>query len=248
MSRALALLGVMTILLSVGGCKKEDPDADRPETARAFPRPDRAVSAPGSNAFAPEAQRDSVNEAQQVMDMARIAPGMTVADIGAGEGYYTTRLSERVGPEGRVVAQDIDTEALRLLGLRIERERLDNVSILRGNADDPRLPKASFDRVFLVHMYHEVTEPYAFLWRLRDAMRKGGEIIVVETDRATDRHGIPPTLLFCELKAVGYQLGAFVVKPEINGYYARFDLAPKRPEPSKIRPCRASPEVAAAVD
>lgn len=247
MRRGVALIGALAVMLSGGGCQREDPDADRPETAREFPRPDRPVSALGANAFAPEAQRDSVNEAQQVMDMARIEPGMTVADIGAGEGYYTVRLAQRVGPEGRVVAQDIDTEALRLLGLRIERERLDNVSILRGNADDPRLPKASFDRVFLVHMYHEVTEPYAFLWRLRDGMRKDGSIIVVETDRATDRHGIPPTLLFCEFKAVGYQLKAFVVKPEINGYYARFDLAPKRPEPSQIRPCRAGTEVAAAV-
>ena len=78
MNRAGALLGAAAILLSVGGCKQEDPNADRPETARAFPRADRAVSAPGSNAFAPEAQRDSVNEAQQVMDMAQIAPGMTV--------------------------------------------------------------------------------------------------------------------------------------------------------------------------
>lgn len=247
MIRATVLLGAIAILLSAGGCDKPDPDADRPESARAFPRPDRPVSAPGANAFAPEAQRDRVNEAQQVMDMARIMPGMTVADIGAGEGYYTTRLSQRVGPEGRVVAQDIDTEALRMLGLRIERERLDNVSILRGQPDDPRLPEASFDRVFLVHMYHEVSEPYAFLWRLRGAMRKDGKVIVVESDRPTNRHGIPPTLLFCEFKAVGYKLGAFVVKPEINGYYARFDLAPKRPAPSEIRPCRASPEVAAAV-
>ena len=247
MTRRLASLVALALLLPLGGCKKADPDADRPETARAFPRPDRPVSGPGSNAFAPEAQRDSVNEAQQVMDMARIEPGMTVADIGAGEGYYTVRLAERVGAKGRVVAQDIDTEALRLLGLRIERERLDNVSILRGEADDPRLPKASFDRIFLVHMYHEVTEPYAFLWRMRDALRKEGKIIVVETDRPTDRHGIPPTLLFCEFKAVGYELGAFVQKPEINGYYARFELTPKKPEPSKIRPCRASTEVAAAV-
>lgn len=247
MRRVRPLIGALAALLALAGCNREDPDADRPETARAFPRPDRPVSALGANAFAPEAQRDSVNEAQQVMDMARIEAGMTVADIGAGEGYYTVRLAQRVGPEGRVVAQDIDSEALRLLGLRIERERLDNVSILRGHPDDPRLPKGSFDRVFLVHMYHEVSEPYAFLWRLRDGMREDGKIIVVETDRPTDQNGIPPTLLFCEFKAAGYQLGAFVVKPEINGYYARFDLPPKRPEPSQIRPCRAGTEVAAAV-
>ncbi len=246
MTRALACLLALALVSPLAGCKNDDLDADRPKTARAFPRPDRPVSGPGGNAFAPEAQRDSVNEAKQVMDMARIEPGMTVADIGAGEGYYTVRLAERVGEKGRVVAQDIDTEALRLLGLRIERERLDNVSILRGNPDDPRLPMGSFDRVFLVHMYHEVTEPYAFLWRLRSAMRKGGKVIVVETDRPTDRHGIPPTLLFCEFKAVGYRLGAFVLKPEINGYYARFDPVLKRPEPTQIRPCRANAQMAAA--
>jgi ubiquinone/menaquinone biosynthesis C-methylase UbiE len=245
--RGLASLVALALLIPLGSCKQADPDEDRPETAREFPRPDRPVSGPGANAFAPEAQRDSVNEAQQVMDMARIEPGMTVADIGAGEGYYTVRLAERVGEKGRVVAQDIDPEAIRKLGLRVERERLDNVSIKTGAADDPRLPVTSFDRIFLVHMYHEVTEPYAFLWRMRDALRKDGKIIVVETDRPTNRHGIPPTLLFCEFKAVGYELGAFVQKPEINGYYARFELTSERPEPSKIRPCRASTEVAAAV-
>lgn len=246
MSRAVASLVALALLSTSGGCSQPDPDADRPATARDFPRPDRPVSEPGANSFAPEAQRDSVNEAQQVMDMARIEPGMTVADIGAGEGYYTVRLAQRVGAEGRVLAQDIDPDAIQKLGLRIERERLDNVSIKTGAADDPKLPANSFDRVFLVHMYHEVTEPYAFLWRLRDALRKDGQVIVVETDRPTHRHGIPPTLLFCEFKALGYQLGAFVLKPEINGYYARFEPLPKKPEPSQIRPCKANVEVAVA--
>ena len=208
------------------------------ETARSFPKADRPVSSVGDNRLSTEEVRDDRHEAGTVMDLAMIRPGMTVADIGAGEGYYTIRLAERVGRKGRVLAQDINQEALKRLGSRVERERLDNVSIKLGAVDDPRLPASSFDRIFLVHMYHEVSEPYAFLWRLRPALKQGGQVIVVDTDRPTDDHGIPPALLFCELDAVGFRLVEFVRKPEIAGYYAQFEAAGERPEPGAIQPCR----------
>lgn len=220
------------------GCKAQDENDGRPETAREFPQAFRPVSEGGSNEFLSEVQRDSLNEAQTVMDLADIRPGMTVADIGAGEGYYTSRLAERVGDTGRVLAQDIDPAAFERLGNRVQRERLDNVSIKLGAEDDPRLPDHSFDRIFLVHMYHEVTEPYALLWRMYPALRKGGQVIVVDVDRPTDQHGIPPRLLFCEFGAVGFRLAKFVRKPELQGYYAQFEVAKARPAPSMIRPCR----------
>ena len=116
------------------------------------------------------------------MDLADIRPGMTVADIGAGEGYYTVRLAERVGADGRVLAQDISREALERLGRRVEKERLENISIKLGEPADPQLPADSFDRIFMVHMYHEVTDPYAFLWRMWPALNAEGQIIVVESD------------------------------------------------------------------
>jgi len=172
------------------------------------------------------------------MDLAEIKEGTTVADIGAGEGYYTVRLGERVGRKGRVLAQDIDKAALERLGTRVERERLDNVSIKLGQPDDPQLPSASFDRIFLVHMYHEVTEPYPFLWRMRPALRPGGRVIVVDVDRPTDQHGIPPALLFCEFGAVGFRLTEFVRKPELRGYYAQFEAVGARPAASAVRPCQ----------
>ena len=229
----------MIALALLAGCKPRADQSGRPETAREFPRPDRPVSRPGGNSFSTEAQRDNQGEAQTVMDLASIRPGTTVADIGAGEGYYTVRLAERVGAKGRVLAQDIDAKALQRLGSRVERERLDNVSIKPGAPDDPRLPDASFDRIFLVHMYHEVSEPYAFLWRLRPALREGGQVIVVDVDRSTDRHGIPPALLFCEMNAVGFRLVEFVRKPEVTGYYAQFEAVGERPAAAAIKPCRA---------
>ncbi len=223
--------------LLAASCDLSGGDADRPETAREFPRADRPVSQLGSNAFSTEEDRDDRREAATVMDLANIELGMTVADIGAGEGYYTVRLAERVGPQGRVLAQDIDEDALRRLGDRVERERLDNVSIKPGAEDDPQLPPDSFDRIFLVHMYHEVSEPYAFLWRLRAALREGGQVVVVDVDRPTDQNGINPQLLFCEFQQAGYRLAEFVRTPEIAGYYAQFEAVGERPAPKDIRPC-----------
>jgi ubiquinone/menaquinone biosynthesis C-methylase UbiE len=220
----------------LSGCRPSLDDG-RPETAREFPRAYRPVSKSGANQFSTEVKRDSFNEAQTVMDLAEIGQGMTVADIGAGEGYYTVRLAERVGSQGRVLAQDIDSGALRRLGARVVRERLDNVSIKLGAEDDPKLPPASFDRIFLVHMYHEVTEPYAFLWRLRPALRDSGRVIVVEVDRPSDEHGLPPALLFCEFASLGFRLKEFVRKPELQGYFAQFEASEPRPAPSAIKPC-----------
>lgn len=215
-------------------------DDGRPETAREFPQPWRPVSDLAGNEFGNEDQRDNRGEAEVVMDLAAIKEGTTVADIGAGEGYYTVRLADRVGLKGRVLAQDIDPGAIQRLGQRVERERLDNVSIKTGAPDDPKLPSNSFDRIFMVHMYHEVTEPYALLWRMRPALKPGGQVIVVDVDRPTDRHGIPPTLLFCEFAAVGFRLVEFVRRPELNGYYAQFEAVGPRPEPGAIKPCNTA--------
>lgn len=234
----LSVLGALPLL---AGCERAA-DADRPETARDFPRPDRPVSGITSNAFSTEEARDDLREAETVMAKAAIAPGMTVADIGAGEGYYTVRLAAAVGATGRVLAQDIDQQALARLGDRVERERLDNVSIKFGAEDDPQLPDNSFDRVFMVHMYHEIAEPYAFLWHLRPALRPGGQVIVVDLDRPTDEHGIAPQLLFCEFQQLGYRLVEFDRKPEIAGYYAQFEAVGERPRPDQIEPCAAPGE------
>ena len=240
MPRRVALVTAMALaVLATAGCKRTTSDGDRPETALAFPRPVRPVSALAGNSFSTEEARDDRREAQTVMDLARIEPGMTVADIGAGEGYYTVRLAERVGAKGRVLAQDIDGDALKRLGSRVERDRLDNVSIKLGAGDDPRLPADSFDRVFMVHMYHEIREPYAFLWRLWPALRKDGQVIVVDVDRPADQHGIDPLLLGCEMRRVGFDLVTFRDAPQLAGYYAQFKRGKRPASPADIRPCRA---------
>ena len=234
----LSLLAIIALpLLCVSGCTPAANGDERSESAAAFPRAERLVSKAGDTEFSTEAARDEAGEAEFVMDWAGIQLGTTVADIGAGEGYYTIRLAERVGPKGRVLAQDINRDALDRLGDRVTREQLDNVAIKEGALDDPRLPENSFDRVFMVHMYHEIGEPYAFLWRMRPALAKGGQVIVVDRDRPSAQHGIPPKLLFCEFDAVGYRLTGFTEQLKLGGYIARFEVSGKRPEPSKIKAC-----------
>ena len=99
------------------------------------------------------------------------------------------------------------------------------------------LPAESFDRIFLVHMYHEVTQPYAFLWHLREGLKNGGEVIVVDADRPTKRHGIPPDLLVCEFAAVGLEQVRIQPLAGSDAYFAAFVARRPRPEPGEIRAC-----------
>ncbi|MBX9859356.1 MAG: class I SAM-dependent methyltransferase [Sphingomonas sp.] len=206
--------------------------------APTFPAADRPVARIVSPRWSTEEARDRKNEAGEVMDKARIAPGMTVADIGAGEGYYTIRLAQRVGPSGRVLAQDIVPATRDALAERVTRERLQSVSVRLGEPADPKLPDNSFDRVFMIHMYHEIAQPYEFLWRLRPSLKPDGLVIVVDADRPTQNHGTPPALLKCEFAAIGYQLVSTEDMPSAGGYLAAFKAVGPRPYPAAIKGCR----------
>ncbi len=205
-----------------------------------FPDAGRPVAAIVSESFSTEDARDRLGEAEEVMAFAGVTPGMSVADIGAGEGYYTVRLSPMVGPKGRVLAQDIVPETRDRLAQRVDRDKLDNVAVRLGLPDDPRLPAASFDRIFLVHMYHEVTSPYAFLWHLRAGLRPGGEIIVVDADRAVRQHGMPRAQLACEFAALGLDQVRIATLAGTTDYAAAFRIARSRPQPESIKSCGTS--------
>ena len=205
-----------------------------------FPAAHRDVAPTVSDAFSTEDARDRLGEAEEVMELAAVKPGMSVADVGAGEGYYTVRLARVVGPKGRVLGEDILPEVRDALSDRVQRERLDNVAVKLGAADNPMLPAASFDRVFLVHMYHEVEAPYAFLWHLREGVKPDGLLIVVDSNRPVKQHGMPPAQLKCELAALNMQAIKFSMLTGGEGYLMAFRLAGPRPAPDKIKPCQAS--------
>ena len=225
-SRAAALL-----LLALGACRAE------PQPARVFPAAGRDVAPIVGDSYSTEDSRDRVGEAEEVMRLAGVTRGMSVADVGAGEGYYTVRLAPLVGPRGRVLAEDIVSETRDRLAQRVERENLDNVAVRLGQAANPLLPPGSFDRIFLVHVYHEVTEPYEFLWHLRDGLKPDGLVIVVDADRPVKRHGMPPGELACELGALGLQQVQSQRLSGSDAYFMSFRIAGPRPAPAAIRPC-----------
>jgi ubiquinone/menaquinone biosynthesis C-methylase UbiE len=214
--------------------------ACRPQpTEPRFPTAHRDVAPTVSDTFSTEDARDRVGEAEQVMELAGVTPGMSVADVGAGEGYYTVRLARVVGARGRVLAEDIVPAVRDQLSDRVQRERLDNVAVKLGTPDNPMLPSSSFDRVFLVHMYHEVQSPYAFLWHMREGVKPGGLVVVVESNRAVKRHGMPPSELRCEFAALGMDPVKSAMLTSGEDYLIAFRLAAPRPAPEKIVPCKA---------
>ena len=217
-------------LIALSACRQT------PDTPQ-FPAANRDVAPIVSDRFSTEDARDRLGEAEQVMDLAGIASGMSVADVGAGEGYYTVRLAPAVGTKGRVLAEDIDPAARDSLSDRIQRESLDNVAVKLGTPDNPMLPRTSFDRVFLVHMYHEVKSPYAFLWHMREGVKPNGLVVVVDSDRPVKQHGIPPATLQCEFAALGMAPVKLERLPGSDVYFQSFRLAAPRPEPNAIKAC-----------
>jgi ubiquinone/menaquinone biosynthesis C-methylase UbiE len=218
--------------LILAGCRAQP-------TEPQFPAAHRDVAPTVSDTFSTEDARDRLGEAEQVMVLAGLKPGMSVADVGAGEGYYTVRLARVVGPRGRVLAEDIVPAVRDQLSDRVQRERLDNVAVKLGTAENPMLPAGSFDRLFLVHMYHEVQSPYAFLWHLREALKPDGLVVVVEANRSVRQHGMPPASLKCEFEALGMEPVKAAMLASRENYLVAFKLARPRPAPDKIKACGA---------
>ena len=204
-----------------------------------FPSAHRDVAPIVGGTFSTEDARDRLGEAEEVMALAGVKPGMWVADVGAGEGYYTVRLARVVGAKGRVLAEDIMPDVRDALSDRVQRERLDNVAVKLGTPDNPMLPPASFDRVFLVHMYHEVASPYAFLWYMREGVKPGGLVVVVDANRPVSHHGMPPAELKCEFAALNMQPVKFNVLASGDVYLMAFRIAGPRPAPDQIKPCNS---------
>jgi SAM-dependent methyltransferase len=157
----------------------------------------------------PEREREEApSKAIPALD---IKPGQTVADVGAGSGYYTVRLAEQVGPAGRVIATDIQPEMLSLLRNRVSRERLANVEVVQAFETDPRLPQGQVDVILMVDVYHELARPQEMLRQLRSALKPDGRLVLVEFRRESawvpirEDHKMSVKEAQMELTAEGYR-------------------------------------------
>jgi len=132
-------------------------------------------------------ERELEEMPQTALDKIGLQPGMVVADVGAGSGYFTTRVAKRVGPTGKVFAVDVQPEMLSILKSRVAKENLNNVEPVLGSESDPRLPKDTLDVILLVDVYHEFSQPQKMLQRMRTALKKDGRLVLLEY-RKEDPH------------------------------------------------------------
>ena len=125
-------------------------------------------------------ERDEEEAPDIALNVLKIPRGASVADIGAGSGFITERLSARVGPTGRVFANDLQPQMLQILGRRLAQRNITNVTLVQGTIDDPKLDPASVDLEIMVDVYHELSQPQAMLRRLRAALKPGGRLVLLE--------------------------------------------------------------------
>src|SRR5512133_3381584 len=125
-------------------------------------------------------ERAEEEQPDKAIALLNLAKGATVADVGAGNGYITWRLAERVGPTGKVYANDIQPEMLQVLQRNTQQRKLKNVETVLGTYDDPKLPTNALDLVILVDVYHEFSEPQRMLRRIRESLKSDGRLVLLE--------------------------------------------------------------------
>ena len=156
----------------------------------------------------PEREREEAP--QKAIAALNVRPGQTVADIGAGSGYYTVRLADAVGPKGRVYATDIQPEMLEMLRKRIDPGRGGAVEVVRGTPTESRLPDGAIDLALMVDVYHELAAPQVFLRSVKRALRPDGRLVLIEFRKESawvpirEEHKMSVQEARVELEAEGY--------------------------------------------
>ena len=124
--------------------------------------------------------REKSEKVGEILTALQAQPGKRIADVGAGEGFYSLRIAKAVGPTGRVTAVDVSEKSLEKLRGRLQQDNVSNVDVVVGAVDDPRLPAGTFDAVLIYNAYHEMTSPEPILKAIFSALKPGGRLVVSE--------------------------------------------------------------------
>jgi len=167
-------------------------------------------------------QRLQINH---VMDLLHIKPGSTVADIGAGGGWFSVRAARRVSPNGRVIAEDINPKYIASIADRAKREHLANIEPLLGTPDDPKLAPASLDAALMLKVYHEIAHPQPVLVNLRAALKPGARFGIIDRNGNGADHGLNEAVVRAEVENAGYrQVARFdFTKADGQDYFLIFE-------------------------
>ena len=169
-------------------------------------------------------RRDENLQINRVMDLLKIKEGSSVADIGAGSGWFTVRAARRAGAKGAVYAVEINPDFLEHIEQRASEEKLANIHTVLGKEDDPLLPPESVDSVLVLKTYHEIAQPILLLARLRKAMRTGALLGIIDRNGNGKDHGIGKHTVINEAREAGFSLidEYDFVKPDGMDYFLVF--------------------------
>jgi SAM-dependent methyltransferase len=144
------------------------------------------------------------------MDIMEIGPGMTIGEIGAGNGRFAVKVAARVGPEGTVYANDIDRRAISFMRKRCDRDGIDNMVVVHGEEADPLLPEGSLDLVYLINTYDELSRPVEILKAAHRSLKPGGRLAIVVYDPAKlpdhRGHAVAPEVVVSQARGAGFEL------------------------------------------
>jgi ubiquinone/menaquinone biosynthesis C-methylase UbiE len=163
-------------------------------------------------------ERETEEAPDKALDLLDLKPGMVVGDVGAGTGYMSLRMARRVGPTGKVFANDIQPEMIEKLRANSKREKLTNVEPVLGTVNDPKLPMGQLDLILMVDVYHEFSEPQAMLDRMREALKPDGRLVLLEYRKEDPKIPIRPehkmsvAEVKTEVEAEGYRLDQVIEK------------------------------------
>jgi ubiquinone/menaquinone biosynthesis C-methylase UbiE len=176
-------------------------------SAQLPPPPPHPTSTPyaGDLSIFEEPGRDKRLQIDRVMDLLRLKPGSVVADIGAGGGWFSVRAARRVGPHGRVIAEDINPKFIASIRQRAQREHLANIETLLGTPDDPKLAPGSLDAALMLKVYHEIAHPQPVLANLRAALKEGARFGIIDRNGNGADHGLKESILRAEVERAGFR-------------------------------------------
>ncbi|HQF88229.1 MAG TPA: class I SAM-dependent methyltransferase [Acidobacteriota bacterium] len=166
-----------------------------------------------------EARLNRLQPPDRVLDAVGVAPGQVVAEIGAGRGRYAVQLAARVGVEGRVYAEDIDSDALKYLRSRCERWNIRNVETVLGEVNNPKLPPDSLDLIFIISSFHHFDDPVPLIRNARKALKHSGKLAIVEWAPRPDREYLTPEQMAATMKRAGFALARTETFLLSNGLY-----------------------------
>lgn len=202
---------ILSLLILIARLAAQDPGR-HPVSGRPY----AAVMDVGGAPWLERAERENEERPRLAVRLLRLKPGMKIADIGAGSGYYSELLSREVGSTGKVYSVDIQPGMIRLIEERVRRQHLTNVTPVLGTISDPKLPDGAIDLALLVDVYHEFANPQEMLRRIRFALRPGGRLVLLEFRKEDPaipiraEHKMSVNEAKVEIEPEGYMLDAVI--------------------------------------